>query len=133
MGNKNQNLFQFNFQATTPVPFVANTALSGTLTGVMASTNTIYTNIVDVTIKDNLGVEVTWTGTPTGTLSVMCSNSGRTFYALTFNPVLTQPAGSAGGYLIDLNQVPFKYVFLQYVNASGSGSLTLWLLTKDLN
>lgn len=133
MGNKNQNLFQFNWQTTTPIPFVANTALSGNLTGTMASTNTIYTNICDCRIKDNLGIELAWTGTPTGTFSVMCSNSGSAFYALTFNPVLGQPAGSASGYLIDLNQVPFMYVFLQYVNASGSGTATAWLSTKDLN
>lgn len=133
LGNKNQNLFRFNWQTTTPVPFVANTPLSGNLTGTMASTNTIYTNIVDTTIKDNLGIELTWTGTPTGTITVMCSNSGSAFYSLTFSPPLAQPAGSADGYLISLTQVPFKYIFVQYVNASGSGSLTAWLQTKDIN
>lgn len=82
---------------------------------------------------DNQGLEVTWTGTPTGTLSVMVSNSGINFYSLTFNPVLTQPAGAAGGYAIDLNQVPFTYMMLKYVNASGSGTLTVYGQQKDLN
>lgn len=99
----------------------------------MASTNTIYSNIIDVTIKDNHGLEVTWTGTPTGTLSVMGSASGINFYALTFDPVLAQPAGSASGYLINLNQFPWKYIFIQYVNASGSGLLTVYDCVKDLN
>lgn len=133
MGNKNQNTLQFHWQATTPVPFAPNRPLTGTATGPMASTDTIYSNIIDVTIKDNLGIELTWTGTPTGTISVMGSASGDAFYALTFDPVLGQPAGSAGGYLINLNQFPWKYIFLQYVNASGSGELTAYLTTKDLN
>lgn len=133
MGNKNHTTFEFNWQSTTPVPFKPNRALSGVTAGVMASTNTIYSNIIDVTIKDNHGLEVTWTGTPTGTLSVMGSASGINFYALTFDPVLAQPAGSASGYLINLNQFPWKYIFIQYVNASGSGLLTVYDCVKDLN
>lgn len=106
---------------------------SGFLLGAMASTNTIYTQIVDVSRMDNMGLEVTWTGTPTGTFQVMVSNSGINFYALTFNPALAQPAGSAGGYAVDLNQLPFKYVMLQYTNSSGTGSLTVYAQVKDLN
>ena len=108
-------------------------APSGLLNGVMSSTNTIYTQIIDISRIDNMGLEITWTGTPTGTLSVMVSNSGINFYALTFNPALTQPAGSAGGYAIDLNQLPFKYVMLQYTNSSGSGTISTYGQIKDLN
>lgn len=133
MGNKNQNTFHFNWQSATPIPFVPNTSLTGVTAGVMATTATIYSNIVDVTIKDNLGLEVTWTGTPTGTISILGSASGAAFYALTFSPVLTQPSGSADGYLIDLNQFPWKYILVKYVNASGSGTLSVYLTTKDLN
>lgn len=82
---------------------------------------------------DNQGLEVTWTGTPTGTFSVQVSNSGINFYALTFNPALAQPAGSAGGYAVNLNQLPFKYMMLKYVNASGTGVLTVYGQQKDLN
>lgn len=99
----------------------------------MASTNTINSNIQDISNTDNQGLEVTWTGTPTGTISVLCSESGQAFYALTFVPAITQPSGSAGGYLIDLNQVPWRYLMVQYVNASGSGSLAITLGSKDLN
>ncbi len=82
---------------------------------------------------DNVGLEVNWTGTPTGTLSVMASNSGANFYALTFTPALAQPTGSSGGYVIDLSGYPFKYLMLQYTNASGSGNLTIYGQNKDLN
>ena len=108
-------------------------APSGLLNGVMSGTNTIYTQIVDVSRIDNCGLEVTWTGTPTGTFTVQVSNSGINFYALTFSPALAQPAGSAGGYAVDLNQLPFKYFMLQYTNSSGSGVLTVYAQVKDLN
>ena len=114
MSGKNQFLTTFNWQATSPVTGFLPThpaggsLASGLLPGPMASTNTIYTQIVDVAKMDSIGIELTWTGTPTGTIQVMASNSGANFYALTFTPVLTQPAGSAGGYLIDLQQFPYR-------------------------
>lgn len=140
MSGKNQYPQIYNWQSSNPVtgflPLKANqtgSAPSGTLAGAMASTNVIYTQIIDISRMDNSGLEVTWTGTPTGTFQVMVSNSGINFYALTFNPALGQPAGSAGGYAVNLNQVPFKYMMLQYTNASGSGSLTVYGQMKDLN
>ena len=63
---------------------------------------------------------------------MLASISGINFYALTFNPALAQPSGSAGGYLIDLNQFPFKYFQVQYVNSSGSGTLNVYAFEKDL-
>ncbi len=142
MSGKNQYPIAFNWQASSPVtgflPTNAKTTNigstpSGTLGGAMASTNTIYSQIVDISRMDNAGLEVTWTGTPTGTFQIMVSNSGINFYALTFSPVLAQPAGSGGGYAVNLNQLPFKYLMLQYANASGSGTLTVYGQQKDLN
>ncbi len=133
MGNKAQNTLPLNWQSATPIPFVPNTPPSGVTGGAMAATNTIYTQIVDITLKDNLGLEITWTGTAVGTISVLCSSSGTAFYPLSFSPSITQPAGSAGGYLIDLNQVPWKYILIKYINTSGSGTLNVTLTTKDLN
>ncbi len=136
---KNQFPIVFNWQATSPItgflPLPANqsgSVPSGTLAGAMASTNVIYSQIIDVSIYDNIGLEVTWSGTPTGVFQVMVSNHGVSFYALTFDPVLGQPGGSAGGYAVDLNQLPFKYVMLKYTNSSGSGSLTVYGQAKEL-
>lgn len=139
MSGKNKGPVTFNWQATSPIigflpthpPGGSNP--SGTLTGAMASTNTIYSQILDQSNMDNFGIEVTWTGTPTGTFTVNGSNSGANFYALTFDPALAQPSGAPGGYLIDLNQFPFRYLLLQYVNTSGTGSLTAYGFQKDLN
>lgn len=142
MSGKNQFPQQLNWQATDPTvtlfPIVnkggtGGSVPSGTKTGTMASTNTIYTNIVEFANMDNVGLEIDWTGTPVGTITIYCSVSGVNWHALTFTPVLAQPAGAAGGYNVSLNQVPFKYVYVKYTNASGSGSITIFGQFKDLN
>lgn len=144
MSGKNQAPNTFNWQTTDPqltlLPLNNNTygigsLPSGTLSGAMASTNVIYSNIIDVSRMDSVGIEVNWTGTPTGVLQVMCSNSGKSgnFFALTFNPAFNQPAGGAGNEGLVLQQVPFKYLYLVYTNASGSGTLTAYGQVKDFN
>jgi hypothetical protein len=106
----------------------------------MSGTSSVFSIPSDMQNFDNEGLEITWSGTPTGVISIAGSvsqalplNAGVNFYALTFNPILAQPAGSAGGYLIDLNQFPFPYMQFQYVNTSGSGTLNVYLCKKDLN
>lgn len=134
MGVKKNNVFVFNWGSTlNSNPYNQNLPLSGVKTGTMSGTNTIYSNVQDTFNFDNSGLIVTWTGTPTGTISVLVSNRGDVFYSLTFDPAITQPAGSAGGYAINLNQIPFRYVAVQYTNASGSGVLTVDICQKDLN
>lgn len=98
----------------------------------VSSTTTYNSPISNIGQQHNLGVDVTFVGTMTGTLTVNCSNDGVNFKALTFSPALTQPSGSNLSYLIDLNQVPFAYLQLTYVNASGSGTLNSILSSKDL-
>ncbi len=139
MSGKNQYPNIYNWQASSPVTGFLPTHSpggsipSGVSAGVMASTNVIYSNIIDLAKMDNIGLEITWTGTAVGVLEIMGSNSGITFYALTFNPALAQPAGSASGYLIDLSGYPFKYIMLKYTNTSGAGTLKAYGQNKDLN
>jgi len=134
----------FNWQTTSPITgflpgpgpnqdVAGNSPKSGLITGVASSTNTIYTNILGLRQSDNQGIEITWTGTMTGTLSVMVSNSGINFYALTYNPALAQPAGTPGGYVIANIGIPFQYCFLQYTNSSGSGTITAYNQCKANN
>lgn len=97
----------------------------------MTGTATVSSLPIPIANGDNVGVEVTFTGTPTGTVSVLVSNSGVNFYPLTMT--LGQPAGAPGGYTINLNQLPYNFVQFQYVNISGTGVLNMYLLGKDLN
>ena len=99
----------------------------------MASTNTIYSQIIDISRMDNQGLEVAWQGTATGTIEDMDSKSGINLNELTINTAIAQPSGTTGGMAIDLNQLPFKYMLLQYTNASGSGTLQVYGELKDLN
>lgn len=106
-------------------PLIINGAMTGTAT--ITSTPTNIQNL------DNVGIQVSWTGTPTGTISVLCSVDGVQYDSLTFTPTLAQPAGSAGSYLINLNQLPFPMVEVQYTNTSGTGVFNASIFGKDLN
>jgi hypothetical protein len=120
----------FNWQTTSPVVgFLPNSSTSGNsipsgvTSGAMSGTNTIYTNIIGLRQSDNNGVQVDWTGTPTGSITYWVSTNGSTFHALT-NSSLPNPSGSAAGYCYALQNLPFQYIFIQYTNSSGSGTIT---------
>ena len=98
----------------------------------VTGTNTYTSASTDINQLHNVGLDVRYTGTMTGNLQVLCSNDNVVFTALTFTPALTQPTGSNLNILIDMNQVPFRYIQTQYTNSSGSGTLTILLTAKDL-
>lgn len=139
MSGKNQFPVTINWQSTNPqtnflpANYQSGSPSSGVVSGTMSSTNTIYSQIIDVSKMDNLGFEVNWSGTPTGTLTVSVSNSGINWPNLTFSPVLAQPSGSAGFYALGLELFEFKYVMFSYTNVSGSGTLTIYGQNKDMN
>ncbi len=101
--------------------------------GAMTGTATLNSTPTNIQNLDNVGLQVSWTGTAVGTFAVQCSIDGVTYDSLTFNPALTQPAGTPGGYLIDLNQLPFPWLQVTYTNTSGSGTLTVSIFGKDVN
>lgn len=101
--------------------------------GVMTGTNTITSTTIDISNLDNIGLQITWTGTPTGTISINASIDEVAFIPLVFTPALGQPAGSGSSYLVRLNQVPYKFFNVTYVNTSGSGVLNIFIFAKDLN
>jgi len=141
MSGKNQFFLTVQFQTTNPATgFIPNpqqngggSVPSGVTSGTMTDSTTIYSQIIDVSRMDNIGISVTYTGTATGTIQVQVANSDLIFYPLTFNPVLAQPAGSSGGYFINLTQLGSKFIMLSYTNSSGSGTLTATAQMKDLN
>ena len=141
MSGKNQYPNQFNWQSTNPqtgfLPvngqYSGGSNPSGTLTGTMASTNTIYTNIIERSRMDNHFIELSWSGTPTGTITVLVSDSGVSWPSLTFTPAFTQPSGSAAFEGLSIAFLAAKYIMLSYTNMSGSGSLTAYLQSCDVN
>jgi hypothetical protein len=100
--------------------------------GVMAGTGAITSTAVDLRGYSWAALQVAYTGTPTGTITVSGSLDNVTYYPLTFNPVLTQPSGGAGGYLIQLAPLSYPYIQAGYTNTSGSGTLNINLFSKAL-
>lgn len=142
MSGKNQWPATLNWQSSDPrttfnpssQPTQNGSIPSGVTTGTMSSTNTIYSNIIELSRMDNEGFTVNWTGNPTGTLTLLAANAdGQVWPSLTFNPSLAQPSGSAGFMGIEITQFKYKYLMFQYVNASGSGVLTINAQSRDLN
>lgn len=105
---------------------------SGTTTGAMASTNVIYTNILEISRIDNIGVEVAWTGTPTGVLAILVSNSGSNWAAPVISSALSQPAGSASNIYRELTACGAKFIMCTYTNTSGTGNLSLTMQFKSI-
>ena len=99
----------------------------------VSGTATVNSETFNCSNLDNLGLQIAFAGTMTGTLTVNCSIDNKNFAALTFTPPVSQPSGSNLSYLIDLNQLPFPYLQVSYTNASGSGTLDVYLSAKDLN
>lgn len=134
---KNQFPLIFNWQSNDPsltyLPshFPYGSQPSGNAGGVMTSTNTIYSQIVNVNYSRLVGLEVDWSSNPVGVFSILGSNSGNSFFTLTFGALIAQPAGSSGKMGIDLTVYPFTYLMLKYVNGSGSGVLNVYGQVKE--
>lgn len=96
--------------------------MSGSLT-------TLATNISS---SDNIGYQVDFTGVPNGTFSVEGTINGTTWQGLTLTPAAPVAAGAAGGFVVNLNQVPYEQIRLVYTRTSGTGSLTVWAMSKRL-
>lgn len=119
-----------SFKLIGPTPILNNVDISTTKTS----------SGIQTLNSDNIGIQVIWTGTPTGTLSVQASNTaslgadGTVSGGTWSNYTATVPtiAGSAGNGLINLNQFPFAFMRLIYTASSGSGGLTAVLVAKPV-
>lgn len=107
---------------------------SGSVNGVMSSTNAILSNVQNVQNFDNIGLQIKFVGTAVGTITITARVDDQgTFLPLTLDPPITQPSGGDGEQLISLHQLPYPEIQVKYVNASGAGVLNVWLFSKDLN
>lgn len=115
-----------------PIAVINAAALASTVTG----------TAVYVMYLDNVGVQFVWTGTPTCTLAVSVSNQtvagsdppaavSGSFTALTLTGI-TNPAGSAGSFWLDLNQLGAAWVQVSYTSCTGSGTLSAYLSAKGV-
>lgn len=109
--------------------------------GAMASTNTITSDVTDMTGLNTGSYQMKWTGTPTGNATswiLEVSNnfdphrpSEATWTVATIATAPTNPAGSATNTGLDLGtDFPWGACRLKYVNASGTGTLQIWFFGK---
>lgn len=92
------------------------------------------TDAVTIEFEDNIGIQATWTGTPTGTFSVEVSldPSNLGWQALTFTPAPTQPTGSTGTIYFPVNQTPAGFIRLVYTRVSGTGTINAKISAKSV-
>ena len=92
----------------------------------------------DVQYLDNMGIQVTWTGSPVGILKVLVSNDVANptdgipvvnWSELDFGTTIAID-GSNTDLIINMNQLPFKWIALEYVRTSGTGSITAQFTSK---
>lgn len=96
------------------------------------------------TIRD-AGIQLIWTGTPTGTFTFEISNDFNpreqnafaaantgTWTPLTVDRAPTNPAGSAANTAMDLSTIPYRWVRAKYTRTGSSGTLTGWVSGKSV-
>lgn len=108
----------------------------------MTGTSTLTSPVVQINYLDNVGVQLHFTGTPTGTFQVQVSADhaqdpqGNVTVAGNWVPVNLSPApvasGSADDIFIDLNQLSAPWMRVQYTNSSGTGTLDGWVTAKSI-
>ena len=81
---------------------------------------------------DNFGIQLVWTGVPVGTFDIQASIDGVSYTSLSFSSPITA-SGTASSTLINLNQIPYAWVRVAYTATSGTGSLDITIMGKDLN
>lgn len=99
----------------------------------VTGTNTYYSKVWGARDSDGHGLQLSWTGTPTGTLTMWCSDKPHPSEVddadwvqdATWTP--TNPAGAASKFRDDAGNMKAYRKRIKYVNAAGSGVLFGWV------
>lgn len=115
-----------------PIHLIQAGDMSGNLTS----------NPVAIGWLDQVAVQFNFTGTPTGTFQVQGSvdyevnESGAVINAGNWTSVTLSPSPTAAGspdvILIDMSQLSFPYLRVQYTAMSGTGTLNAYLSAKEI-
>lgn len=103
----------------------------------VSSTTTYYSDVFGGGNRRNWSMHFDWTGTPTGTFTLWKSNKTKPDPASDADWVqdtaitFTQPAGSASKAGYEVGNSGFRFYRIKYVNASGSGAISLFVHGKE--
>ena len=101
----------------------------------------LTSSVSNINNLDNVGLQLNWTGSPTGSFAVQVSidylqdefgnvqNAGN-WTAISLNP---SPVTSSGSPIyIQLNSISAPWVRVVYTKVSGSGTLQAWISGKSI-
>lgn len=126
-------------EISEPFQVITNGAMTGTTVITSLPTNIKY--------RDSVAYQAKWTGTPNGTFSVegsvdynpnlpQAQNPVGTTASATWTPITLSPTpaatGSAGNFIINMNQLAFAWIRLVYTNTSSTGTLQAYVTAKSL-
>lgn len=110
-----------------PYAIIPTQAVSGDVTSA----------VTNIFMKDNVGIQVVWTGTLAGTFDAQISADYNpvtligTWTSITLSPVPTA-SGSASNAYIDITQISAPYIRVFFDYSSGSGNLTGTIVAKGV-
>jgi hypothetical protein len=119
--------------------------------GAMASTNTLTSKVTNIQYLDDCGLQLDWSGSPTGTFQVEVSanyaadlngnvtNSG-TWIPLTFSywngtttvTATAIPTSVGTPIYIDMALLSAPWIRVQYTNSASTGTLTAVITAKEI-
>ncbi len=91
----------------------------------------VTSDSVDVTYSDNVGLQLIFTGTPTGNFYVQGTIDESNWSNLAFDATPTA-AGAADTHLLNMSLIPYKKIRLFYDRTSGSGTLNVYVMAKTI-
>lgn len=87
---------------------------------------------IPIEFLDNVGIQLQWTGTPTGDFYV----DGRIHPKAPWTELILDPPaaaiGTASDWIISLLLVPYNELRLRWIPVSGAGTLTAWAMCKQV-
>ena len=92
---------------------------------------TVISLVTDVQSVDNIGIQITFTGNPTGDFYVEGSVNNVTWVPLSFSPAPVA-AGVGDDFLFNIKQFPYPKLRVRYAPTSGTGTLNAWVFAKRL-
>lgn len=124
MSTRVLKVFSTSSASDSAAPLTAGVVVSGT--------NTYYSNQWTGSDADGYGLQVEWSGTPTGVFTLWASDKPTPSEAddtdwvqdTAFVPV--NPAGAAGKFRDEAFNAKARRKRLKYVNASGTGTIMAW-------
>jgi hypothetical protein len=113
-------------KSMTPISIITNGDMS------LAS---LTSPSIPIQWEDNVGIQVTWSGSPVGAFAVPISLDQINWVTIptsAFNGTYPVPGTTTSPGFLDMNQLSASYIRLVYTKVSGTGTLNALLVAKGV-